>query len=112
MEESDAPVSFGRVLKNRQFCALWLAQLVSSFGDWLALLALFSYIAFRLQGTPSQSTSMSLMTAAQLGSFLVAGTVANWLGIRNLYYLVGLTLILISMFAYGYKRVIRINEAS
>jgi DHA3 family macrolide efflux protein-like MFS transporter len=58
MEESAAPVSFGRVLKNRQFCALWLALLVSSFGDWLALLALFSYIAFRLHGTPSQISWM------------------------------------------------------
>ena len=54
MENSDAPVSFGRVLRNRQFRALWLAQLVSNFGDWLALLALFSFIAFRLHGTASQ----------------------------------------------------------
>ena len=57
------------------------------------------------------STSMSLMTAAQLGAFLIAGTVANWVGIRNLYYLVALTLILISIFAYGYKRAIHVTEA-
>jgi DHA3 family macrolide efflux protein-like MFS transporter len=54
MEKRDAPVFFRQVLKNKQFRALWLAQLVSNFGDWLALLALFSYIAFRLHGTPSQ----------------------------------------------------------
>ena len=32
MLENAAPVGFGQVIKNRQFCALWLAQLVSSFG--------------------------------------------------------------------------------
>ncbi len=44
-------VSFAQVLRNRQFFVLWLAQLVSSFGDWLALLALFSLVAFRWQGS-------------------------------------------------------------
>jgi Transmembrane secretion effector len=58
MEKPEAPVSFRQVLTNRQFRALWLAQLVSNFGDWLALLALFSFIAFRLNGTPSQIAGM------------------------------------------------------
>jgi hypothetical protein len=49
MQNSESPVTFRQILKNRQFFALWLAQLVSNFGDWLALLALFSFIAFRLQ---------------------------------------------------------------
>lgn len=54
MQNSESPVTFRQILKNRQFLALWLAQFVSNFGDWLALLALFSFIAFRLQGTPAQ----------------------------------------------------------
>ncbi|MGH9779269.1 MAG: MFS transporter [Candidatus Acidiferrales bacterium] len=51
MNSSAATVSFGQVLRNRQFFTLWVAQLVSNFGDWLALLALFSLVAFRWQGT-------------------------------------------------------------
>lgn len=55
MTENQAPqVTFGQVLRNRQFLALWLAQAVSNFGDWLALLGLFSLVAFRWQGTPYQ----------------------------------------------------------
>ena len=50
-ENSAARVTFGQVLKNRQFLLLWLAQLISNFGDWLAILALFSLIAFRYHGT-------------------------------------------------------------
>ena len=58
MEMRYAPVTFRQVLRNRQFFILWLAQLISNFGDWLALLALFSFIAFRLKGTPSQVSWM------------------------------------------------------
>jgi hypothetical protein len=36
---------------------------------------------------------------------------ANWIGTRNLYYLVALTLILIAIFGYGYKRANRVFEA-
>lgn len=53
--ESGAPsVTFKQVLKNRQFLALWLAQFISSLGDWLAVLALFSLVAFRRHGTPHE----------------------------------------------------------
>lgn len=37
MPDSESPVTFRQILKNRQFFALWLAQFVSNFGDWLAL---------------------------------------------------------------------------
>jgi MFS transporter, DHA3 family, macrolide efflux protein len=47
-------VTFRQVLKNRNFLAIWLAQLVSSFGEWLALLALLSLVAFQRHGTPYQ----------------------------------------------------------
>ena len=73
-------ITFRQVLKNRQFFALWLAQLVSSFGDWLALLALFSLIAYRLHGPPSQVSWMLIsftLPAAFLGP--VAGVfVDRW----------------------------------
>jgi MFS family permease len=54
MEEKTEPITFRQVLKNKQFFALWLAQYISNFGDWLAVLALFSLVAFRLHGTPYQ----------------------------------------------------------
>ncbi|MCL5286389.1 MAG: MFS transporter [Acidobacteria bacterium] len=46
--------TFRQVLGNRGFLLLWVGQFVSSFGDWLAILALFSLIAFRWKGTPEQ----------------------------------------------------------
>lgn len=62
--ENPAPVSFGQVLRNRQFLALWLAQLVSSFGDWLALMAVFSLVTFRWQGTPQHTAGIFLAFAS------------------------------------------------
>src|SRR5688572_25776052 len=44
-----SPVTFRQLIKNRQFVALWVSQLVSNFGDWLAILALFSLIAFKMK---------------------------------------------------------------
>lgn len=61
---SDTPaVSFGQVLRNRQFFVLWVAQLISNFGDWLALLALFSLVAFRWQGTPYEVSGIFIAFA-------------------------------------------------
>jgi len=62
-------VTFGQVLKNRQFLALWLANLVSSFGDWLAFLSLFSLIAFRWHGTPSQVSGILIAFVTPLAVF-------------------------------------------
>ena len=56
-------VGFGQVLGNRQFFALWAAQLISNFGDWLALLALFSLVAFRWQGTPYEVSGIFIAFA-------------------------------------------------
>ncbi len=49
-----AEVTFRQVLRNRNFLAVWLAQMVSSLGDWLALVALLSLVAFGRRGTPFQ----------------------------------------------------------
>jgi MFS family permease len=45
------------------------------------------------------STAMSLTTVAQLLAFLVAGTLAAWMGISQLYYLVALALLLTACWA-------------
>jgi MFS family permease len=67
--ETSAPVSFGRVLRNRQFFALWLANLVSNFGDWLALMGLFTLLAFRWKGTPSQVSGIMIAFVIPMALF-------------------------------------------
>jgi len=49
-----------QILGHRTFLKLWLALLVSSFGDWLAIVALFSLVAFGLRATPPQVSSMMI----------------------------------------------------
>ena len=52
---SPAPhLTFRDVLKIRAVRRLWLAQLVSIFGDFLAIFAVFSLVTFQLHGTPTQ----------------------------------------------------------
>lgn len=61
MSIENSSATFAGVLKNKQFSRLWLAQFVSTFGDWLSLMALFSFVAFRLQGSAYQVSG--IMTA-------------------------------------------------
>ncbi|HZI58315.1 MAG TPA: MFS transporter [Verrucomicrobiae bacterium] len=56
-------VTFSQVLRKRPFFALWLARFISSVGDWLALLPLFSLIAFQRHGSASE-TSMVMVSFA------------------------------------------------
>jgi DHA3 family macrolide efflux protein-like MFS transporter len=54
-------VTFGQVLRKRSFFALWLARFISNVGDWLALLPLFSLIAFQRHGSAAE-TSMVMVS--------------------------------------------------
>jgi MFS family permease len=47
-------LGFREVLSIRSVRRLWIAQLVSIFGDFLAVFAVFSVVTFRLHGTPTQ----------------------------------------------------------
>jgi MFS transporter, DHA3 family, macrolide efflux protein len=47
-------LTFRDVLKIRSVRRIWLAQLVSIFGDFLAIFAVFSLVTFQLHGTPTQ----------------------------------------------------------
>ena len=52
---SPAPhLTFRDVLKLPDIRRLWMAQLVSIFGDFLAVFAVFSIVTFDLHGTPFQ----------------------------------------------------------
>ncbi len=47
-------LTFGAVLRIRAVRRLWIAQLVSIFGDFLAIFAVLSLVTFQMHGTPTQ----------------------------------------------------------
>jgi MFS transporter, DHA3 family, macrolide efflux protein len=55
-----AQLSFREVLQLPPVRRLWLAQIVSVFGDMLALFAVLSVVSFKLNGTPLQVTLISV----------------------------------------------------
>lgn len=72
-----APVSqhgFGEVLKMRSVRRLWLAQIVSVFGDFLAIFAIFSVVTFKLHGTPVQ---LSMILVSFLAPMAVLSPLAG-----------------------------------
>ena len=50
------PLTFREVLANDVIRRVWYAQLVSLFGDFLALFAVISVVSFRMHGTANQLT--------------------------------------------------------
>ncbi len=50
------PLTFREVLANDVIRRVWFAQLVSLFGDFLALFAVISVVSFRMHGTATQLT--------------------------------------------------------
>ena len=60
--EAQAPalLSFRDVLRGDVIRRVWYAQLVSLFGDFLALFAVIAYVTFRLHGSPSQLTAVQI----------------------------------------------------
>ena len=58
------------------------------------------------------STSTSLVTVCQAVAFAMAGTAADWIGIRRLYYLLGLMLIVTAVVGFGYAKAYLIGEKS
>src|SRR5438270_19499 len=53
--ELPAPLSMGEVMRIPMLRRLWYAQVVSVFGDFLALFAVISIITFRLHATAQRS---------------------------------------------------------
>jgi MFS transporter, DHA3 family, macrolide efflux protein len=47
-------LSVKEVLRERPVRRIWIAQMVSVFGDFLALFAIFAIVTFQLHGTPTQ----------------------------------------------------------
>src|ERR1700754_360709 len=58
--ELPAPLSMGDVLRVPMLRRLWYAQIVSVFGDFLALFAVISVLTFRLHATAQQITGVQI----------------------------------------------------
>ncbi len=68
------PLGFVEALKVPGLARLWAAQIVSIFGDFLAILAVFSLVAFRLHGS---ATQVSFIMVAYLLPLAFIGPVAG-----------------------------------
>ena len=54
------PLTMKEVLQVPVMRRLWYAQLVSTFGDFLALFAVINFLTFNLKATPEQVTSLQI----------------------------------------------------
>jgi DHA3 family macrolide efflux protein-like MFS transporter len=54
------PLSMGEVLRIVTMRRMWYAQIVSTFGDFLALFAIITIMTFRLSATPQQVTGLNI----------------------------------------------------
>src|ERR1700761_9274072 len=68
------PMSMGAVLRIPTMRRLWYAQVVSVFGDFLALFAVMIIITFRLKATPQQVTGLQI---AYLAPIAVLGVISG-----------------------------------
>jgi hypothetical protein len=68
-----APMSFRDVLRIDVMRRVWYAQIVSLFGDFLALFAVIAVVSFTMHGTPQQITTVQVILCAGLAMALAAG---------------------------------------
>jgi dTMP kinase len=69
-EETGIPPAFWRVFGTRAFFKLWVAQVISSLGDWIGIIAIVS-IAARVSGGSGAAVSL-VMVARVVPGFLLA----------------------------------------
>ncbi len=72
--ELPAPLSMGAVLRISMMRRLWYAQIISVFGDFLALFAVIGVLTFKLHATPQQVTGVSI---AYMLPIAVLGVIAG-----------------------------------
>src|SRR2546429_8005841 len=80
MASPTSTLGFAGVLKTPAVKRLWIAQLVSVFGDFLAIFAVFSVVTFQLHGTPTQVSMIlvSFLTPLALVSPIAGVFVDKW----------------------------------
>jgi MFS transporter, DHA3 family, macrolide efflux protein len=72
--ELPQPLSMGAVLRIATMRRLWYAQIISVFGDFLALFAVIGVLTFKLHATPQQVTGIQI---AYLLPIAILGVVAG-----------------------------------
>src|ERR671938_2137613 len=55
-----APLTFRDVLRIEVMRRVWYAQVISLFGDFLALFAVIAVVSFRMHGTAAQLTGLQI----------------------------------------------------
>jgi dTMP kinase len=77
-EESGLPPAFWRVFGTRSFFKLWVAQMVSSLGDWIGIIAILA-IAARISGGSGAAVSLVMVARVVPGFFLatVGGVIVD-----------------------------------
>src|SRR5689334_15187444 len=80
MASPASTLTFGEVFRTPAFKRLWIAQLVSVFGDFLAIFAVFSIVTFQLHGTPVQVTMIlvAFLTPLAIVSPIAGVFVDKW----------------------------------
>src|SRR5215210_1608939 len=68
------PLSFGDVLRIPVMRRVWYAQVISLFGDFLALFAVIAVVSFRMHGTAGQLTGVQI---AYMLPFVFVGPIAG-----------------------------------
>src|SRR5215472_9338810 len=69
-----APMTFGEVLGLLVMRRVWIAQVVSLLGDFLALFAVIAYVTYRLKGSPAQVTGVQI---AYMAPFALMGPLSG-----------------------------------
>jgi MFS family permease len=59
--QTQPPAAQGSIFKLREFRTIWFGQLVSIFGDFIAIFAIVSLITFRWHGNPLQVTAVVIV---------------------------------------------------
>src|SRR4029434_728883 len=80
MATSGTTLSFSDVLRLRPVRRLWVAQIVSVFGDFLAVFAIIAVVTFQLHGTATQVAMVlvSFMAPLAIISPLAGVFVDRW----------------------------------
>src|SRR5215211_2115883 len=83
-DETGLPPAFWRVFGTRSFFKLWVAQVVSSLGDWIGIIAILA-IAARVSGGSGAAVSLVMMARVVPGFFLatVGGVIVDRLDRRK-----------------------------
>jgi len=68
MSTPAASLSFSEVLRLRPARRLWIAQIVSVFGDFLAVFAIIAVVTFQLHGTAAFSNRRMLLKSVSVSN--------------------------------------------